>query len=283
MKLARRSAFTLVELLVVIAIIGVLVALLLPAIQAAREAARASQCKNSLKQLGLALHGYHDVMNQLPAGWIGNGPEGPPGWGWPTALLAYFEQKNLAESGIRFHLPIDHPQNLAARETVLPLLLCSSDGHAKQFTIGADDALGANIDGGTPLFKIARSNYVGMFGTLEVEDEASNGDGVFFHNSRVRFAEITDGLSNTLVVGERNAAFGGSLWAGVVDGAAEAMVRIVGVADHTPNHPSLHFDDFASYHPSGVHFLVGDGSVRRFNDSIDHGVYQGLATRAGGE
>jgi prepilin-type N-terminal cleavage/methylation domain-containing protein len=281
--MTRRPAFTLVELLVVIAIIGVLVALLLPAVQAAREAARASQCKNSLKQLGLALHGYHDVMNQLPAGWIGNGPEGPPGWGWPTALLPYFEQKNLADSGIRFNLPIDNAQNRSARETVLPLLLCPSDGHAKQFTIGADDAPGANIDGGTPLFKIARSNYVGMFGTLEAEDAPSDGDGVFFHNSRVRFAEITDGLSNTLLVGERNAAFGGSLWAGVVDGAAEAIVRIVGVADHTPNHPSLHFDDFSSYHPSGVHFLVGDGSVQRLNDSIDVAVYQALATRGGGE
>src|SRR5262245_30971309 len=139
----RRTAFTLVELLVVIAIIGVLVALLLPAIQAAREAARASQCKNSLKQLGLALHQYHDASNQMPAGWIGNGPEGPPGWGWTTALLPYFEQKNLAESGIKFNLPIDHAQNQAARETVLSLLLCSSDGHTKQFTIGADDAPGA--------------------------------------------------------------------------------------------------------------------------------------------
>ena len=129
----------------------------------------------------------------------------------------------------------------------------------------------------------ARSNYVGMFGTLEVEDAPSNGDGVFFHNSRVRFAEITDGLSNTLVIGERGVSYGNSVWAGVVDGAAEAMVRIVGVADHTPNHPSLHFDDFSSYHPSGVHFLVGDGSVRRFNNSIDVAVYQGLATRNGGE
>jgi prepilin-type N-terminal cleavage/methylation domain-containing protein len=283
MKPNRRAAFTLVELLVVIAIIGVLVALLLPAIQAAREAARASQCKNSLKQLGLALHNYHDVMNRMPAGWIGSTPEGPPGWGWTTALFPYFEQKNLQESGIKFNLPIDHAQNQAARETVLPLLLCPSDGRAKHFEIGADDAPGANIDGGTPLFKIARSNYVGMFGTLEVEDDPSNGDGVFFHNSRVRFAEITDGLSNTLVIGERGVSYGNSVWAGVVDGAAEAMVRIVGVADHTPNHPSLHFDDFSSYHPSGVHFLVGDGSVRRFNNSIDVAVYQGLATRGGGE
>src|SRR5262245_27484353 len=154
-----RTAFTLVELLVVIAIIGVLVALLLPAIQAAREAARASQCKNALKQLGLAVHQYHDTSNQLPAGWIGNGPEGPSGWGWMTALLPFIEQKPLAET-IRASLPIDNAQNKVARETVLPLLLCASDGHQKSFVIGADDAPGANHDGGTPLFRLARSNYV---------------------------------------------------------------------------------------------------------------------------
>ena len=278
----KRRAFTLVELLVVIAIIGVLVALLLPAIQAAREAARSSQCKNSLKQLGLALHQHHDVMNVMPAGWVGAQPEGPPGWAWTTSLLPYLEQNALADS-IKLSLPIDDPSNQTARETVLPVLLCASDAHAKQFTIGADDAPGANVDGGTPLFKIARSNYVGMFGTLEVEDSPSDGDGVFFHNSRIRFADMSDGLSNTLVIGERNAQFGGSLWAGVVDGAAESMIRVVGVADHTPNHPSLHFDDFSSHHPAGVHFLVGDGSVRRFNDTIDHAVYQALSTRAGGE
>jgi prepilin-type N-terminal cleavage/methylation domain-containing protein len=283
MNRSPRTAFTLVELLVVIAIIGVLVALLLPAVQAAREAARAAQCKNGLKQVGLALHHYHDVSSQLPAGWIASAPEGPPGWGWSSALLPYFEQKPLFESGIKFNLPIDNVQNKAARETVLPLLLCPSDGHPKLFTIGADNAPGANHDGGTPLFKIARSNYVGVFGVQEVEDVPSAGDGVFFHNSRVRFADVTDGLSNTLMIGERSSRFGGSVWAGVVDGASEAMVRIVGVGDHTPNHPALHFDDFSSYHPSGVHFLAGDGSVHRFNDSINTAVYQALCTRAGSE
>ena len=279
---ARRAAFTLVELLVVIAIIAVLIALLLPAIQAARESARAAQCRNALKQLGLALHAYHDSASQLPAGWIGRGPEGPPGWGWAAAILPYAEQQNLAET-VRFHRPIADAQNRAARESVLPLLLCPSDGHPKLFAIGADDAPGANIDGGTPLFRIARSNYVGMFGTQEVEDVPSDGDGIFYHNSRVRFAQITDGLSNTLLVGERGANFGGSVWAGVVAGAAESFVRIVGVADHTPNHPSLHFDDFSSYHPSGVHFLLCDGSVQRLNDSIAAAVYQAMATRGNGE
>jgi prepilin-type N-terminal cleavage/methylation domain-containing protein len=278
-----RSAFTLVELLVVIAITGILVGLLLPAVQMAREAARASQCRNSLKQLGLALHLYHDTLGQMPAGWIADQPEGVPGWGWTSALLPYVEQKNLDEGLIRRNLPIADAANQPARESVLPLLLCASDGNAKLFMIGADDAPGTNVDGGTPLFNVARSNYVGVFGTLEIEDVPSAGDGVFFHNSRTRLADVTDGLSNTLVIGERGAKHGGSVWAGVIEGAGEPMARVVGIADHAPNDPHNHFDDFTSYHPSGVHFLVGDGSVRRFNDTIDLAVYQALCTRAGNE
>ena len=281
--MSRRSAFTLVELLVVIAIIGILVALLLPAVQMAREAARAASCKNNLKQLGLALHNYHDVMGQLPAGWIADQPEGSPGWGWTTGLLAQIEQRSVDDNLIRRHLPIADPANQQARETVLSILLCPSDGAPRLFKIGADDATGLNLDSGTPVFEIARSNYIGVFGTVEIEDNPSNGDGVFFHNSRVRFADITDGLSNTLVVGERHSKRGGSVWAGVIEGVAEPMPRIVGISDHTPNHPDHHFDDFTSHHPSGVHFLMGDGSVSRYHNTIDHAVYQALCTRQGGE
>lgn len=282
---ARQTGFTLVELLVVIAIIGILVGLLLPAVQMAREAARASQCKNSLKQLGLALHNYHDVMGQMPSGWIADQPEGVPGWGWTTGLLPYLEQRNVEDSLINRNLSIVDPANKLARETSLPVLVCPSDAHPKLFAIGGGGVPpGAKtIDEGTPLFQIAKSNYVGVFGTLEVEDVPSAGDGVFYHNSSTRFADLTDGLSNTLVLGERGGKLGGSVWAGVVEGANEAMVRVVGIADHSPNHPDRHFDDFSSYHPSGVHFLLGDGSTHRFNDTIDLALYQALCTRAGNE
>src|SRR3954470_8220971 len=123
MSVYSRRAFTLVELLVVIAIIGVLVALLLPAIQAAREAARASQCKNNLKQLGIALHNYHDSLGRLPPGWFANQPEGDPGWGWSLSLLHYVEQHSL-ELSIKRHLSIADAANQQARESVVPVFLC---------------------------------------------------------------------------------------------------------------------------------------------------------------
>jgi prepilin-type N-terminal cleavage/methylation domain-containing protein len=297
MKLHTRRGFTLVELLVVIAIIGVLVALLLPAVQAAREAARASQCKNHLKQLGLALHQYHDTMGRLPPGWLGDQPEGVPGWGWSAALLPYLEQRNLDESLIKRNLAIGEPANQLARETPVSVLFCGSDWHPKVATIFGGLAAAeeeeegeqgghyasATVDAGTPLLRIARSNYVGVFGVSEIDEAPAAGEGVFFFHSRTRLAEVTDGLSNTLFVGERDAGRGNSVWAGVVAGANSAMARIVGIADHAPNDPHHHFDDFSSYHPGGVHFLVGDGSVQRINNQIDLRVYQGLCTRGGGE
>jgi prepilin-type N-terminal cleavage/methylation domain-containing protein/prepilin-type processing-associated H-X9-DG protein len=284
-----KRGFTLVELLVVIAIIGVLVALLLPAVQMAREAARASQCKNHLKQIGLASHQYHDLMGRLPDGWIANRPEGVPGWGWTTALLSYLEQRSVDESLIQRSLPIASPANQKARETVLPALLCGSDASQKVFTIfgGAEEAeaeaISSNVDAGTPLFQMARSNYVGVFGISEIEDAPSDGEGAYFFQSRTRFAQISDGLSNTVLVGERGTKRGNSVWAGVVEGANEAIVRIVGIGDHVPNDPHHHFDDFTSFHPGGVHFLYGDGSVQRINNTIDLQIYQALCTIAGAE
>lgn len=298
----RRSAFTLVELLVVIAIIGVLVGLLLPAVQAAREAARMSQCKNNLRQIGIALHNRHGIYNQLPAGWTADAPEGSPGWGWASEILPQMEQGNLYEGAVKRNLPIDDSANQFAREQIIPGYICPSDIGPKLFMIhggGADDhdheeeheheeeehehTEEHSIDEGTPLFKVAKSNYVGMFGTGELEDEASAGNGVFFHNSQVNFAHVRDGLSNTLFVGERHSRFGSSVWTGVIHDANEAMARIVGVADHAPNSESHHFDDFSSNHPSGAHFLMGDGSVRILNNEINTTLYQALSTRDGGE
>jgi prepilin-type N-terminal cleavage/methylation domain-containing protein len=292
----RRCGFTLVELLVVIAIIGVLMALLLPAVQAARESARATQCRSGIRQIGLALHNYHDIHGRLPPGWIADNPEGTPGWGWLVSILPQLEQAPLHDNLIKRHQPISDPANRQAREHVINVLLCPSDPMPKRFQLGGgggrnhsheEEVEGEehrhSVDDGTALFLVSRSNYIGAFGTNEVEEEPANGNGVFYFLSPTRFADITDGLSNTILVGERHGRFGGSLWQGVVPEANEAMVRIVGVGDHTPNHRDHHFDDFTSHHPGGVHFVLGDGAVRRIDDHVDHAVFQALLTRGGGE
>ncbi len=286
--LSRRSAFTLVELLVVIAIIGMLIALLLPAVQAAREAGRRTVCRSKMRQLGLALHAYHDIHNRLPAGWRGYAginvpdPQGAPGWGWATALFPYLEQTTL-QSQIDQNVSLLDPMHDAVRLTQLELFLCPSDSsNVPWFDLDAE--------AGGPLTTLSRSNYVGVFGTLELEEcedlgpgEQCIGDGIFFHNSVVTLGSVLDGLSNTCFVGERSSRLGFSTWVGVAAGGEEAFARILGIGDHTPNHPTGHFDDFSSHHPMGTHFAFGDASVRLIPASIDLAVYQGLLTCNGGE
>lgn len=290
----RTRGFTLIELLVVIAIIAVLIALLLPAVQQAREAARRSQCKNSLKQIGLALHNYHDNSNGFPQGWIGVNSAGQPfvdggnGWGWASRILPQMDQSPLYNS-INFSLPMTHTgaAHTAVRSTYLPIYRCPSDVGPNLWTL----ADGAGTD-----FKLAAATYVGSFGISDVDLCAGQpapyrcaGEGVLFHNSFVRMSDFTDGTSNTFMVGEHKTDENHlpdpwhSTWLGVVPGADDAFVRVVGTADHTPNHPSGHVDDFSSYHVGGAHFVMGDGSVRFISTNIDGGVFKGLATRSGGE
>lgn len=305
------AGFTLIELLVVVAIIGTLVGLLLPAVQAARESGRATQCRNNLRQMGVALHHYHDHGRRLPAGWAGvvRGSDPPvvaddqPGWGWASRLLPQIEQGALGDR-IDFTKPLFDAANplvhADVRRAAVPALLCPSDTRGPTesvggvFAIGTDDGeeetvvngvLYHEVDGGplAPLSDVGKSNYIGLFGTIEADEAPAAGDGVFFRNSRIRLTDITDGTSKTIMAGERNARLGGSTWAGVIAGAKAQRVRNVGVGDHTPNHPEGHFDDFTSMHPSGVHFLFGDASVHRIGDGIDEAVYRALCTRAGGE
>ena len=209
--------FTLVELLVVIAIIGILVAMLLPAVQAAREAARRTQCFNNLKQVGLAIHNYHDTLLTFPSGWVASDPatnrphvEGHPGWGWNSLILPYMEQQNLHRS-IDFNRAVIDPVNRAALNTELKTLRCPSDVGDGVFALPAE--------AGGVLMHMATSNYVGNFGTTELEDYEGaaigvigRGNGFFHHNSRLRMADILDGTSNTLAVGERASRRGYSTW-----------------------------------------------------------------------
>lgn len=288
----RRNAFTLVELLVVIAIIGVLVGLLLPAVQAAREAARRMQCSNNMKQIGLAAHNYESVYRRLPSGWVSSKVDGEPGWGWSAALLPYMEGSTIYQQ-IDWRLPIADPLHEQVRQYSIPNFYCPSDPGDNIFEIGEGHGHGhghpnpgstpSSVDEGDKLFPIAKSNYVGMFGTFELEDAPFNGNGIFFGNSRTKFRDVRDGLSNTLMVGERDSRLGGSVWHGFISDAAEPASRIVGVADHPPNDPSGHFEDFRSYHPGGVNFLRADGSVRMYSQTMDQETYQAMATVAGGE
>jgi prepilin-type processing-associated H-X9-DG protein len=134
------------------------------------------------------------------------------------------------------------------------------------------------------------ANYVGVFGTGEIDEcediptgKVCLGNGVFFHHSETRFGDIRDGTSNTIMIGERASRRGFSTWMGAVPEGAEAIARILGIADHPPNAVGGHLDDFSSEHPGGVNFGFADGSVSILTDEIDRYVYQAMATRSGGE
>ena len=304
----RRAAFTLVELLVVIAIIGALIGLLLPAVQAARASARRVSCRNNLRQIGIAMNVYHDAQGSLPAGWIGvdtatrrPAPLGGSGWGWGAMLLPQLELGSVANSGIRFDRALIDPRHAQARTTALSVFRCPADSSDPTFNLppgdGDHDHPGEDLAEvhqeeigapGVALAELAAANYVGSFGTTDIDPCADLpvggrclGNGVLFHNSGVRFRDIRDGLSQTFVIGERSSRLGHSTWTGVIAGAKDALVRVVGTTDHVPNHPSGHFDDFGSAHEGGCHFVLADGSVHFVADTITLSAYQALATRSG--
>jgi prepilin-type N-terminal cleavage/methylation domain-containing protein/prepilin-type processing-associated H-X9-DG protein len=284
--LKRRNGFTLVELLVVIAIIGILIALLLPAVQAAREAARRISCTNNLKQIGLGLHMHHDTFNVLPAGWLGYQPGtktplsvGVPGWAWSAMILPHMEQTTVFDGLMNKDLPVLDVQNNEARTCHIPMYRCPSDEGEEETP---------NIGG----LEVAASNYVGVFGSNDLlaalEATQSNGltdgNGPLYHNSRIRFRDVTDGLSQTFVVGERgtnNDYY--STWVGVIPSAEYTAARVVGAGRTAPNAEEDLIQGFNSHHSSGAHFLLCDGSVRLVGDEIDQAIYQALCTVAGGD
>lgn len=291
MQVNKRRGFTLIELLVVIAIIAILVSLLLPAVQQAREAARRSQCRNNLKQLGLALHNYHDQFNTLPPGWIGVNDlrqadiEGLNGWAWGARLLPNLEQAPMFNQ-INFSLSVADPAHATLIRRKVATFRCPSDVGPEEWTILSEAD-------GSSLSTLATANYVGVFGTTELHacegvpaPFQCAGDGAMFHNSRLRFADFTDGLSSTIVLGEHKSDTQlqwHSTWAGFIPEGEEAAVRFLGTCDHTPNSPANHIDDFSSHHVGGAHFALGDGAVRFISTNIDLGLYKAIATRGNGE
>lgn len=306
----RRAGFTLIELLVVIAIIAVLIGLLLPAVQAAREAARRSQCINNLKQIGLALHNYHDSHNAFPPGYVSfwkkdGGDAGTaeddygPGWAWGSMILPQLEQ-SAVYNVINFSLTVGMTQNSTANLLRFNSYLCPSDSPPPSVPV-RDEANTMTVN------HVGTSNYVGMYGLGEVGEAPGRGNGTFFRNSRVGLRDMLDGSSQTIIVGERshNLSFvtwtsrspGGwlfktSSFEGGTDTFAvdpeEAFTMVLGPVglEHgprTPNHPMAHVEDYWSRHPGGVNFVFGDGSVKFIKNGIAPASFQALATRAGSE
>jgi prepilin-type N-terminal cleavage/methylation domain-containing protein/prepilin-type processing-associated H-X9-DG protein len=291
----RRRAFTLVELLVVIAIIGSLVALLLPAIQSAREAARRSQCQNNLRQIGVAMHNFHSATGRFPPGFVSraddtDGEGQGPGWGWAAHLLPQLEEVNL---GVDLERDILDPLHTDVRVTQLPVFLCPSD-------IAEDPIFEVHDENGDLLTSLAFANYVGVGGTFEVSGFPDTGTGVLVRNRRFSTAQIPDGTSKTLMVGERGIRrspqttwVGAVTEAGVpplnpafeVEGPPVLVLTNTGEADEgrVPNNAFEHVEDSNSEHADGVNFLFCDGSVRIIGNMVDPHLWQALGTRAGSE
>jgi type II secretory pathway pseudopilin PulG len=283
-----------VELLVVLAVIGILLGLLLTAVQRVREASARTQCSTNLKQIGLALHNYHDTLGSFPSGSLCQPTSDPlqttPGWGWAALLLPFLEQADLFQQ-IDFHLPIEAPAHASARTTILKVFVCPSD----RFT-GVYAVLDIN---GLRLVDAATNSYAASFGTLEIDLFPDGGNGMFFRNSHVHFGDVADGTSYTLAVGERPALFTQTPWAGAVNGGTARITSgapttsngvegapvlpLAHTGSHTLSAPNADPDDFFTPHIGLGQMLFTDGSVRSVPIDLDLAILQAISTRAGGE
>jgi len=317
-----RIGFTLVELLVVIAIIGILVALLLPAIQAAREAARRAQCLNNIKQLALGMHLYHDGHGKLPAGSPWDNEPGPhngqrPGPNWAAALLPYIEEQPLYNQ-FDFKVPLPHPNNADEVATVVPGFICPSDEDGSQPIMDRSDgkgsavyapvpkramgawytiSMGPTADGTTPgqtcvfcpkpkNFQNAPDSYCCQGWTFGTDFPPGNSVGMFGrYKTAFKFREVTDGLSKTWMMGEtlpQDCTLFNTAYS-LNFCIAGTTIPLNTFADR--NRATQYWTDcgFKSRHPGGAVFALGDASVRFVDQTIDYRLYNEVGTRAGDE
>ena len=282
-----RRGFTLTELLVVAGIVLVLASIALPSVQQAREAARATTCRNNLKQLGLALHSYHDMHRVFPPGWINRhalaGEQ--PRYGWMVLILQEIEQQSLY-----YRLDVEHQSGPASEltQTRIATYRCPSDTTPNTNPLRGD---------------YGTSNYSGNFGPVAPPrwlpgrlsadwpghaPTPQSTSGMFWLNSNVGIGEVRDGLSYTLQVGERSFASGAGIWAGVGGNHFENDQ----VTACRPGHEiNSGFAAFSSRHSGGAHFLFGDARVRMLPADIESkagegaamGVFQKLSHRSDGQ
>ncbi len=280
--MSRSRGFTLVELLVVIAIIGVLVALLLPAVQAAREAARRSSCQNNLKQIAIACHNYHDTMSKLPPASTATNLAGSSGF---AAILPFMEQNNLYTL-YDFSKGNSDPVNLAAVSQRIPTFICPSCVFARSVPITGCDANNR-----------APGTYAFSTGSLDPW-AANNGAIATASTPQTNFASILDGTSNTFMLGEshwnfKDYTFTSGPCSGQVRGGfsywSSPYPLATGFTTRGPFNPktmagdSNRLSNFRSNHPGIVNMANVDGSVKIVGETIDHLLLDAMATRDGGE
>lgn len=289
----KRSGFTLIELLVVIAIIAILIALLVPAVQKVREASARSTCQNNLKQIGLALHSYHGSFKVFPPGSVGNGGTAAapvPAWGWSTMILPFLDQGPLYAQldPDKKTLQQAFTSQLPTLQLPLAVYICPSDpggtlgpsfNDNRKFTKAATGSVA-----------IAKSNYPGNGGSLGL----TTNEGVFAADSKVKIARITDGTSNTFMVGERDSL--GNRYAGLWVGQSQeapivAMQALIGFTcfrmfDGTVNTPTVIAAEpaqaWGSQHSGGANFVLCDGTVRFISRQINDATYNNLGQIADG-
>ena len=280
------------ELLVAMAIIGILVALILPAVQNAREAARRLQCKNQIRQIVLAMHQYHDAHGSLPLN-FGYGPytDANSGASWMQRVLPFLDQANL-HSRILVGQPLNAPQNRAVAEFVVPVFLCPSDAN-----FGGRSDFRSNVPGTWAInnYKAcAGSNWAwGDFGPVPAVEGNTDGldhcDGLICrggHNqgSQRRLADILDGTSQTFAVGEAVPEWCRHTWWYWFNGVTATCAIPLNYKD--PGGTRSRWQNrysFFSYHPAGGNFALADGSVTYIRESINLTTYRAMATIRGGE